>query len=196
MDPTAARSTTEPAAQAPTAASNRPAAPPEPQPSNGGRRAPARPDIPGWGADLNKADRPAYPMERTPPRLDAPPAGLPTPQHRHVEVFHSTERPGMTPIFGSTVPPRGLSGRLRRAGYSFSENDLRRWLVLLAADRVDMVEGVISDLAHGHVPNLPAEMGWRAELRHNPAGAARKVAVLAVAGGLLYLWWKRRDERY
>ena len=28
--------------------------------------------IKGWGADLDPANRPAYPKERTPPRLDPP----------------------------------------------------------------------------------------------------------------------------
>jgi hypothetical protein len=28
--------------------------------------------IQGWGADLDPANRPAVPMERTPPRLDVP----------------------------------------------------------------------------------------------------------------------------
>jgi hypothetical protein len=37
-------------------------------------------------------------------------------------------------------------------------------------------------------------MGWRAEVRHNPAGAACKVAVVAVAAGVLW-WWYRRDRR-
>lgn len=33
------------------------------------RQAMQRADIPGWGADLDHANRPAYPMERMPPRL-------------------------------------------------------------------------------------------------------------------------------
>jgi hypothetical protein len=38
----------------------------------------------GWGADLDHANRPAYPMERTPPRL---PHAVPPPeqQHSHAE---------------------------------------------------------------------------------------------------------------
>ena len=45
------------------------------------------------------------------------------------------------------------------AAFKQSENDMRHWLMLLLADRVNVVEGLIDDLAHGHVPNLFKEMG-------------------------------------
>jgi hypothetical protein len=149
--------------------------------------------IPGWGADLDPAVRPAVPKERTPPRLDAPAWDAPPPQAQHVEVLRSTERPGITPIFGSTVPPSGVSGLLRRGAYRFSENDIRRWLTLLVADRVNVVEGLVEDLAHGQVPNVFAEMGGPAEWRHNRAGFMRKAMVTgAVAGVAWYLLTRRR----
>jgi hypothetical protein len=149
--------------------------------------------IQGWGADLDRAQRPAVPMERMPARLD----GVPQPQQQPltVEVLHSNERPGMTPVYGSTVPPSGLSGSMRRLAFKFSENDVRHWLTLLAADRVQVVEGVLSDLAHGHVPNIYAEMGGPAELRHNPAGAARKALVVGAVLGVGYVLWRRRGRR-
>lgn len=155
---------------------------------------PARADIAGWGADLDHANRPGYPMER-PPRLDVEPV---TPLPRQPEdprVFHSIERTGLTPVFGTTCPPRGISGFLRRRAFRYSENDLRHWLVLLFADRVDMVEGIASDLARGHVPNLYREMGGPAELRHNPRGAAKKALVLAAVAGLGYWAWRRSSSR-
>jgi len=151
--------------------------------------------IPGWGVDRDKRDRPAVPMERTPPRLDGIHWDRPPQQHPTVEVLHSTERSGLTPVYGTTVPPCGLSGMLRRAGFRYSENDLRRWLILLLADRVDVVEGLAGDVATGHVPRLYTEMGGRAELRHNPAGAVRKaVTVAAVAGVAYWLWQRRRRD--
>ena len=149
-----------------------------------------RHDIPGWGSDLDRANRPAYPMERTPPRLPHPPHALPESQHRHVEVLHSIERPGITPLFGSTVPPSGLSGSVRRFAFRYSENDLRHWMLLLLADRVQVGEGLVQDLGRGHVPNIYAEMGGNAELRFNPRGAARKAAV--VAGVVALVWLARR----
>ena len=150
--------------------------------------------IAGWGADLDHAHRPGYPMER-PPRLDVEPV---TPLPRQPDddrVLHSIERPGLTPVFGTTCPPRGVSGFLRRRAFRYSESDLRHWLMLLFADRVDMVEGIASDLARGHVPNLYREMGGPAELRHNPRGAAKKALVLAAVAGLGYWAWKRSASR-
>ena len=148
--------------------------------------------IKGWGSDLPRERRPAVPMEHSPPRLDFQPAP-PAQQPVKVEILHSTERPGITPLFGTPLPPKGLSGVMRRHAFKHSENDLRHWLMLLAADRVDMVEGLASDLLHGHVPRLYAEMGGRAELRHNPAGAARKaVGLLAVAGLAYWMLTKKR----
>lgn len=149
--------------------------------------------IQGWGVDLDEKDRPAVPMERTPPRLDNIPWDQPPQQEAHVEVFVSPERPAITPVFGSTTPPSGLSGMLRRAAYKLTESDTRHWLLLLLADRVNVVEGIGQDLLHGHVPNVLGEMGIRAELRHNPAGLARKAAVtVAVAGVAWYLLQRRR----
>ena len=132
--------------------------------------------IVGWGADLDRANRPGVPMERTPPRLPHL-TGEPSQQQSDVEVLHSNERDGITPIFGTPQPPKGLSGMLRRVAFRFSENDIRHWLVLLMADRVNTGEGLIEDLARGHVPNLYAEMGGPAEVQHNPRGAAKKAAI-------------------
>ena len=106
--------------------------------------------ITGWGADLDHANRPAYPMERTPPRLHNLHWDQPSAQPVEVEVLVSTERPGITPVFGTTLPPRGLSGSLRRLAFKASENDLRRWLLLMLADRIDVVEGLLHDLARVH----------------------------------------------
>ena len=86
-------------------------------------------------------------------------------------------------------------GRIRRLAYKLPENDLRHWLMLVAADRVNIVEGMVEDLSHGHVPNVLAEMGIRPELRHNPAELVRK-ALLAtvVVGGIVAL--RNRRRRY
>ena len=150
--------------------------------------------IQGWGADLDRKNRPGVPMERTPPRFIKVPEGDPVPQEQNVEVLVSNERPGRTPLFGSAQPPSCLSGAIRRSAFKHTENDLRHWLLLLLADRVNMVEGIGEDLARGKVPNVLAEMGIKAELKHNPAGLAKKVAIgAAVIGAACYLM-KRRDR--
>jgi hypothetical protein len=133
--------------------------------------------INGWGADLDPAERPAYPKERTPPRLEGVHWEQPEPQPETVKVYHSTERPGLTPIFGTSVPPAGISGKLRDYAFRHSENDVRHWLVLLAADRINVVEGLADDLLHGHVPDIAAEMGLKSEWRFNRGGAIRKAAL-------------------
>lgn len=143
--------------------------------------------ITGWGADLDHANRPAYPRERKPNRLEGVHWHQPEQQAQSVEVLQSNERPAMTPVFGTSAPPSGVSGSMRRVAFRYSENDLRHWLLLLAADRVNMVEGLIDDLSRGHIPNVFAEMGGPAELKHNPAGAAKKALVVGAAVTLGYL---------
>jgi hypothetical protein len=131
--------------------------------------------IPGWGADLDPARRPAVPMERMPPRLEGAPFGKPAQQPQTVEVLHSIERPGITPVFGSSLPPRGLSGMVRRRAFRHSESNLRHWMMLMAADRIDVVEGLVADIGR--------------------RGRARPAASIAMVAGLLVLgaWcWQRR----
>jgi hypothetical protein len=150
--------------------------------------------IQGWGADLDRKNRPAVPMERTPPRFIHAHEGKLPQQPENVEVLVSTERPGITPIFGTAQPPKGLSGMMRRVAFRWSENDLRHWLLLLAADRVNVVEGIGEDLAKGKVPNVLGEMGIKAEWQHNKAGLVKKAAIAgAVVGAAVYLM--RRRER-
>jgi hypothetical protein len=150
--------------------------------------------IQGWGADLDRKNRPAYPMERTPPRLEGARSGEVVDQPVRMKVYHSTERPGITPIFGTSTPPSGLSGKIRDVAYKLSENDIRHWLLLLLADRINVVEGIGQDLSSGHIPNIFSEMGAKAELRHNPAGFVGKVAIASAIVGIGYYLIKRRNN--
>lgn len=135
-----------------------------------------REDIVGWGADLDSANRPAVPKERTPPRLEGVHWDVPEQQPVRVEILHSIERPGITPVFGTAVPPSGLSGVIRRRAFRRSENDLRHWLLLLAADRVNVVEGLLEDL------------------RESPRSRQVAAGVL-VAGIVAYLVFSARRRR-
>lgn len=164
--------------------------------ASGQPRRPRPQDIAGWGADLSPDDRPAVPRERRPPRLPAHAQRQPPAQACEVEVLHSNERAGLTPVFGSSVPPAGLSGRLRRWAFGFGEGDLRHWLLLLLADRVNVIEGLGQDLAQGHLPNLLAELGWRAQWRYNrPALLRRLLTASAVAALLLMARQAHRRPR-
>lgn len=150
--------------------------------------------IQGWGADLDRKNRPAVPMEHTPPRFIGAPVPEPAQQAENVEVLVSPERPGITPVFGTAEPPSGLSGMIRRAAYKMTENDIRHWLLLLLADRVNVVEGIGEDLARGHIPNILGEMGLKSELKHNPAGLVKKVAIAGAVVGAAYVLLNRRNR--
>lgn len=150
-----------------------------------------RTDIKGWGIDADTENDPTYPMKN---RNNGEHEGYswqrPPLQPVNVEVLHSNERPNITAVFGTSTPPSGLSGAIRRYAFKFSESEYGHWLPLLVADRVNVVEGILQDLSRGHLPNIFAEKGWKAEWKHNPKGLATKIAVgAAVAitvGALLF----------
>jgi hypothetical protein len=149
-------------------------------------------NIPGWGIDADVENDPTYPMKHA---NDADHERIhyqkPTQQKSDVEILQSIERPSLTAVFGTSIPPKGLSGQIRRFAYKFSEADARHWMSLLLADRVNVVEGVIDDLKHGIVPNFFAERGWTAEWKYNRKGAIKTLAMraavaTAVVGLLIY----------
>ena len=80
-------------------------------------------------------------------------------------------------------------------GYKFSEGRLARWLTLVLADRVDVVEGVIEGLSQGHIPNIPKEMGLRSELRYNRKGSLKRAAVAVGCTALVVTVWRMRSQR-
>ncbi len=94
-----------------------------------------------------------------------------------IEVLHSNERPNVSAVFGTSAPPAGISGILRRFAFRFSEPSYGHWLPLMLADRVNMVEGIAHDVSRGTIPNLFAEHGWGAEWKHNREGLVAKVLV-------------------
>ena len=152
--------------------------------------------IPGWGSDLELAKRPGVPRDKA-PHLGSehlyPPIPPMVPPHT---IHKSTEHGKMPPVFGTSCPPRGLSGMLRDFGYRFSEGRLARWLTLMFADRVDMLEGVVDDLSHLRVPNLVKEIGLATELRYNRKAFGRKVAIAAgVTAGVALLYAMSRRSR-
>ena len=152
--------------------------------------------IKGWGIDADPENEPTYPMKKYTgddhKRLnyERPPL-----QPVTVEILHSNERPNITAAFGTVSPPSGLSGAIRRYAFKYSEGSWNHWLPLLLADRVNVVEGIIDDLKHGHVPNIFAEKGWKAEWKHNPKGLVTKVAVgvVVTAAVATLLFRKRKD---
>jgi hypothetical protein len=134
----------------------------------------------GWGVDADPQNDPTDPIrDRSADDNGGMNWRRPHQQTTSVEVLHSIERPNVTAVFGTSTPPRGLSGAIRRLAFKRSESKWSHWLLLLFADRINVVEGVFQDLGRGRIPNIPAEMGIRAELRHNRAGFYRKMAFLS-----------------
>ena len=120
--------------------------------------------IPGWGADLDPADRPSSPKLQYPADTGAHwdfPDRQPGAEGRE----HSIEHAFVTPVFGTAQPLHGLSGAVRRLAYRrFSEGRLAHWLLLMAGDRIDAWESHLISLISGHPDNPVTETGVRTEL--------------------------------
>ena len=144
--------------------------------------------IPGWGIDADPRNEPTYPIrQRTGEEHDGRSWVRPTQQVLDHEVLRSTERPNYSAVVGNSVPPSGLSGLIRRFAFKYSENEYLHWLPLIAADKINVVEGIIDDLAHGTLPNIWAEKGYNSAWKHDKKGTITKLAaVAAIAGGLVY----------
>ena len=144
--------------------------------------------IPGWGIDADPKNDPTYPMrQRTGEEHDGRSWTRPDQQVLDREVLHSIERPNYTAVVGNSVPPSGLSGMIRRFAFKYSENEYLHWLPLIAADKINIIEGLIDDLAHGTLPNIWAEKGYNSEWKHDKKGLITKLATVgAIAGGLVF----------
>jgi len=153
--------------------------------------------IKGWGVDADPKNDPTYPMKH---RNDGEHAGYswerPPQQPITTEILHSIERPNVTSVFGTSTPPSGLSGSIRRFAFRYSESSYGHWLPLMLADRVSVVEGVLEDLKQGRVPNLFAERGWKAEWEHNRTSLVRRILVRAVlvSAAVAYLRSRTADS--
>jgi hypothetical protein len=148
--------------------------------------------IRGWGVDADPRNDPTYPIrDRT--QDDSPGMNWTRPpvQEPDVEILQSIEHLRQPAVVGTSTPPSGLSGMIRRLAFRWSESNWLHWLLLMGADRINVVEGVAQDLSRGKVPNIPAEMGIRSEWQHNKKGLATKVAVVTVAGLALYALFGR-----
>ena len=158
--------------------------------------------IPGWGADLDRADRPSVPKERA-PSLNGAHWDFPERQPESWPRERSIEHAFLTPVFGTSCPPKGLSGVMRKVAYKrYSEAKAAHWLLLLAADRVDALEstlasfatlrpdnpvtesGVLSELSHGGIASRVGHK--RTDLVHQPLDAVIVAAPWVVGGRVAY----------
>jgi hypothetical protein len=159
--------------------------------------------IPGWGVDLDPRDRPSVPRLQFDPGRSGAHWEFPERQPEKWPRERSMEHKFLTPVFGTSTPPKGLSGIMRRYSYRrYSEARAAHWLLLLAADRVDAVEshlksfatlqpdnpitetGVLSEFSrHGVASRLGQR---RADLVHQPLDPIVVVGPWLVAAGLAY----------
>jgi hypothetical protein len=138
----------------------------------------------GRGIDADPKNDPTYPIRHRLPAEEAR-SGWRSPiqQPLDVEVLRSIEYPAMPAVFGTSTPPAGLSGVIRRAAFRYSESSYLHWLPLVLADRINVVEGVLGDLRRGRLPNGFAEKGgkarWRYDRRRLVGGTLVRAAVAA-----------------
>jgi hypothetical protein len=125
--------------------------------------------IPGWGADLDPADRPAFPREQP---------GIPTGAHWELpdqqpttgrERERSVEHERLTPVFGTAQPLHGLSGAIRRYAYkTYSEGQAAHWLLLVVGDRVDSAGAHVRSLFSKRPDDPITQSGVLGEFGRHP----------------------------
>ena len=159
--------------------------------------------IPGWGVDLDPNDRPSVPRERFDPSMSGAHWDFPERQPEKWPRERSIEHKFVTPVFGTSCPPKGVSGLMRKYAYKrFSEGRAAHWLILIAADRVDALgshlrsflttrpdnpiteTGVLSELSHHGLSSRKGKK--RADVVHQPLDAVIVAAPWVLAGALAY----------
>jgi hypothetical protein len=168
--------------------------------------------IPGWGVDLDPHDRPAVPRLQFDPNLSGAHWDFPERQPQKWPRERSIEHKFLTPVFGTSCPPKGLSGAMRRLAYArYSEGRAAHWLILIAADRVDAVESAVASFVALRPDNPVTETGVLSEFsRHGIASRLGKrrtdvghqaidpvivAAPWVAAGGLAYTGAKALVKR-
>jgi len=127
--------------------------------------------IPGWGVDLDPADRPSYPKLQYPADTGAH-WEFPDRQPETFPRERSIEHAMLTPVFGTAQPRKGLAGAIRTYAYErFSEGRAAHWLLLVLADRVDAIESHLASFATTRPDNPITETGVLSEVRHHPVSS-------------------------
>jgi hypothetical protein len=124
--------------------------------------------IPGWGVDLDYADRPAVPMEDFDPGATNAHWHVPEQQPQRWPREMSPEHGQLPAVFGTSCPPRGISGAIRKYAYTLSEGRTSHWMLLMLADRIDVLESRVEAVGAGKPDNVIGETGILAELKKHP----------------------------
>ncbi len=142
----------------------------------------------GWGMDEDRRNNPTYPMKKN--NVDDHRRNNwkgPYLQYTRSEILKSTERPHLSAVFGTRIPPKGFSGILRRKAYKSSENMFRHWFLLLLADRVDIISGSIRDLFRFRFALFSNDRGWHALAKYKPGLLAWKIAQRVIVLAIIIL---------
>ena len=125
--------------------------------------------IPGWGADADPAVRPSVPRERYDPAATGAHWAFPDRQEEKWPRERSIEHRMLTPVFGTSAPPRGVSGAIRKLAYRrYSEGRAAHWLLLIVADRVDAAGSHVRSMFTARPDNPITETGVLGERAHHP----------------------------
>jgi hypothetical protein len=150
--------------------------------------------LPGWGMDANPANNPTYPIKKyTGDDHKRSNYEKVVPQQTNIEKLKSIERPELSRVFGTSVPPSGLSGMIRRYAFRYSEGKGQHWMLLILADRINMIEGIISDIRRGKFPNFFVERGGKALWKYDRKRMVKRMMIRAlIAAAVITVIAKRR----
>jgi len=95
------------------------------------------PSGPGRVDDVDQTARPGVPMEHAPEPFPTAPERVVV-QRPRVEVLQIPGRKKPVWVVSNAQPPRGLAGRLRRKAFRIPEHHAEHWMLLLAADRLEV----------------------------------------------------------
>jgi len=125
--------------------------------------------IPGRGVDLDPTDRPSVPKLQYQDDFTGAHWGeVPERQPEKWPRERSIEHAVLTPVFGTSAPPRGVSGAIRKFSYArYSEGRAAHWLLLVLADRVDARENHLRSFVTLRPDNPITETGVRSEFTHH-----------------------------
>lgn len=95
------------------------------------------PGGPGRIDDVDPTARPGVPMEHAPEPFPTAPERVVV-QRPRVEILQIPGRKKPVWVVSNAQPPRGLAGRLRRKAFRIPEHHAEHWMLLLAADRLEV----------------------------------------------------------
>ncbi|MFL0358107.1 hypothetical protein [Curtobacterium flaccumfaciens] len=129
--------------------------------------------IPGWGSDLDPADRPSVPkLSREAGSATGAHWDLPPQQDGAHGRERSIEHAHVTPVFGTAQPLQGVAGMVRRYAYRrFSEGRLAHWMLLVVGDRLDVAMHRVTDALRGRPDRVISETGVAAERGNHPVAS-------------------------